>query len=272
MNAQLNRKFELMKHILKAGFPFNASTLINMFVGGSGLHGAKVEGYDDLDIYACYVEPPDYILGILSCEHFVWSSGSQTEKNTANDVDVTSYSLHRWGELMMKGNPAILHYLFATNDSIGNDTWSRFITPYAPKLVTKKSAKQYIGFANSQKMRLTGERGMGRHGQRPDLIEKYGFDTKFAMHYIRLLDECIELLQTGKLIFPRPNRELLIDIRQGKHTQNDVFDIGKTLMEACEFALEKSALPEQIDPAEFSKIIAEAYQYHWEEFSGRFFY
>jgi predicted nucleotidyltransferase len=119
-----SQQSDLVKHVLDAGFPLNAASLIHLFVGGSQLHGAKVSGYDDLDIYGCYIEPPERILGVLALEHFVWSSGSATEKNTADDVDVTTYSLHRWGELIRKGNPAILHYLFAAN-ALSSDTWER---------------------------------------------------------------------------------------------------------------------------------------------------
>jgi len=254
---------ELVKHVLDAGFPLNAASLIHLFVGGSQLHGAKVSGYDDLDIYGCYIEPPERILGVLALEHFVWSSGSATEKNTADDVDVTTYSLHRWGELIRKGNPAILHYLFSANALSSSDTWERFIGSHREDLISKRAARQYLGFAASQRMRLTGERGMGRHGQRPDLIEQYGFDVKFAMHYVRLLGECRELLREHTVTLPRPEKELLIDIRSGKYTQNQVFEIGDRLARECEELLEKNDLPDAVDAELLSRQIADAYQYHW---------
>ena len=254
---------DLVKHILDAGFPLDESSLIHVFVGGSQLHGAKVSGYDDLDIYGCYIEPAERILGVLPLQHFVWSSGSATEKNTADDVDVTTYSLHRWGELIRKGNPAILHYLFAANSLSSSDTWEKFIGTHREQLISKRAATQYLGFAASQRMRLTGERGMGRHGQRPDLIEKYGFDVKFAMHYIRLLGECRELLREHKVTLPRPEKELLVGIRTGKYTQERVFELGDELTRECEELVEKSDLRETVNAQFLSKQIADAYQYHW---------
>jgi uncharacterized protein len=254
---------DLVKHVVDAGFPLDPASLIHLFVGGSQLHGAKVSGYDDLDIYGCYIEPPERILGVMALEHFVWSSGSATEKNTADDVDVTTYSLHRWGELIRKGNPALLHYLFAANTLSSSDTWGRFIGSQREKLISKRAASQYLGFAASQRMRLTGERGRGRHGQRPDLIERYGFDVKFAMHYVRLLGECRELLREHKVTLPRPEKELLIEIRSGKYTQDQVFEVGDALTHECEQLLEKSHLPEAVDAELLSRQIADAYQYHW---------
>ena len=130
----------------------------------------------------------------------------------------------------MKGNPAVLHYLYAVNQSDCKD-WDRDILPNREKFLSKNAAQQYLGFAESQRMRLTGERGMGRHGQRPDLVEKYGFDVKFAMHYVRLLYECRELLKEQNLTLPRPEpeRSHLIDIRSGKYTQDQVFQVGREL-------------------------------------------
>lgn len=257
----------LLARVLDTGFPLTPESIIHLFIGGSQLHGAKVEGYDDLDIYGCYIEPPERILGVLPLEHFVWSSGSDREKNTANDVDITIYSLHRWGELMLKGNPAIIHFLYASGEAPAESTWNTHIQPHRESLVSNKAARQYLGFANSQRMRLTGERGMGRHGQRPDLIENFGFDTKFAMHYIRLLYECRELLKEHHLTLPRPQpeRQHLIDIRSGKYTQEEVFAVGRDLMEQCETLLAVSTLDEEVDRRFLSRIIAAAYQSHWQQ-------
>jgi uncharacterized protein len=262
MNAD-SQQHDLVKLLLDAGFPLKATSLIHLFVGGSQLHGAKVSGYDDLDIYGCYIEPPERILGVLPIEHYVWSSGSATEKNTADDVDVTTYSLHRWGELIRKGNPAILHYLFAANAISSSDTWEKFIGSHREQLISKRAAMQYLGFAASQRMRLTGERGMGRHGQRPDLIEQYGFDVKFAMHYVRLLGECRELLREHRVTLPRPEKELLIAIRTGKYTQDQVFELGDDLTLECQRLLEDSDLRDGVDVNLLSQRIANAYQSHW---------
>jgi hypothetical protein len=53
---------DLMQHVRESEFPF-PERVIHLFVGGSELHGAKVHGTDDLDIYGLYIEPPDLVLG-----------------------------------------------------------------------------------------------------------------------------------------------------------------------------------------------------------------
>lgn len=102
----------LLRHIRESGFSF-PDRLVHVFVGGSELHGAKVLGTDDLDIYGVYIEPPELVLGLESLPHFVWSTAGNDRRNGPADVDVTLYSLRKWANLACKGNPTALHFLFA---------------------------------------------------------------------------------------------------------------------------------------------------------------
>lgn len=79
---------DVVQHVRESGFPFR-DEIIHLFVGGSELHGGKVHGTDDLDIYGVYIEPPDMVLGLESFPHFVWSTAGGDRRNRPNDVDVT---------------------------------------------------------------------------------------------------------------------------------------------------------------------------------------
>jgi len=63
---------------------------------------------------------------------------------------------------------------------------------------------------------------MSKVGNREELYTKYGFDTKFSMHVVRLLIEGKELLTTGNLNYPLKEKQTLLDIRNGKWTQNEI--------------------------------------------------
>jgi len=63
-----------------------------------------------------------------------------------------------------------------------------------------------------------------RNEKRFELEKKYGYDTKFAAHCVRLINEGRELLQTGNIIFPRPDAELLLDIRNGCWSYDELMD------------------------------------------------
>jgi hypothetical protein len=54
-----------------------------------------------------------------------------------------------------------------------------------------------------------------RNPERYALEEKYHYDTKHALHLVRILRECREVLTIGKLIVKRPDREELLAIRNG---------------------------------------------------------
>jgi predicted nucleotidyltransferase len=255
----------LLDHVKEAKFPYT-NELIHLYVGGSALHGAKVEGYDDLDIYGVFVEPPEKIIGVDSFEHFVWSTGSQDSKNTSSDVDITLYGLQKWANLACKGNPSILHFLFAKNTleiPTSEDTWFKAVMSQRQRFLCKKHYKQFLGFASAQLMRMTGERS--RNVSRPDLVEKYGYDTKFAMHVIRLLVECEELMRSGVITLPSPEKDLLIEIRTGKRTEDWVIREATRRMDLCKSSAEHSPLPDEVDRNMISKVISEAYRLHWQK-------
>ena len=116
---------DLMQHVRESGFPF-PERIIHLFVGGSELHGAKVHGTDDRDIYGVYVEPPELVLGLESFPHFVSSTAGNDRRNGPHDIDITLYSLKKWAGLACKGNPTALHFLFAEG-VMGNSVWEQIV-------------------------------------------------------------------------------------------------------------------------------------------------
>jgi len=73
---------------------------------------------------------------------------------------------------------------------------------------------------------LVNER-LNKIGNRKELILKHGYDTKFGMHLIRLLIEGKMLLEEGEIIFPLPQKELLLDIRNGKYNLKEILDMSE---------------------------------------------
>ncbi len=236
--------------------------LIMAFIGGSQLHGAKLDGYDDTDWYGVFIEPPYLALGIDREEHFVWTSGGQRGGNGPQDTDVCLYSLRKCAQLIAKGNPSILHFLFACPE-YATIVWARF--GYKPEpFLAKKHANQFLGFANAQLRRLYNQQGQ-KNVHRADLEEEHGYDTKYAMHVIRLYLEAKEFMETGKITLPNPKKDVLVDIRKGKYKLADFEQWGKQLEAEVLAAKEKSPLPETVDREAISKLVARAYLEHWNQ-------
>ena len=62
------------------------------------------------------------------------------------------------------------------------------------------------------------------------MIGVHGYDIKAAMHVTRLLNEGVELMRSGTITLPRPEKELLITIRTEQYGSLDrVLTLANTL-------------------------------------------
>jgi predicted nucleotidyltransferase len=252
---------DLLEHVRESGFTF-PDRLIHLFVGGSELHGAKVHGTDDLDIYGVYIEPPDLVLGLESMPHFVWSTAGNDRRNGPNDVDITLYSLRKWAGLACKGNPTALHFLFAES-AVKSAIWSEVVRN-GRIFLARTFVKPFVGFADDQLKRMAGTKGRGKKGQRPEIEKEYGYDVKAGMHTLRLLYECKELLSKGTITLPRPERDFLIRVRTGKFSIDKVIDMAQKLFAECEEAAKSSPLPDRVDRAAISRLLTNSYRKAWD--------
>jgi hypothetical protein len=88
----------------------------------------------------------------------------------------------------------------------------------------------------------------GKMGQkRKELKEKFGYDTKYAYHTVRLLRMCHECLDTGELNVYRPDSKELYRIREGELTLKEVEQIIYAEMDLCDTVLLKTKLPDEPD-------------------------
>jgi len=76
-------------------------------------------------------------------------------------------------------------------------------------------------------------------------IEKYGFCRKSAAHSIRLVKQLTELMETGTMLFPRPDSRMLLDIRNGKYTKQELEAIHNDVVAEAESTRDKSVLPDK---------------------------
>jgi len=251
----------LLELVALSGFD-RPQDLIHLFVGGSELHGAKVGKTDDTDLYGVYIEDPQEALGLDPSEHFVWSTAGDERRNGPDDVDVTLYSLRKWAGMAAKGNATALHFLFAEPKEVEPGAWKK-IQAGRGLFLSRNSSKQFLGFADDQFKRLTGEKGSGKKGQRPEYIGKYGYDTKAAMHGLRLLYECLELMAHKRITLPRPKKDLLVEVRSGEWTLERVLAHAKKLSKEVEEAVANSLLPEKVDRRAVSELVAQVHLEFW---------
>lgn len=82
-----------------------------------------------------------------------------------------------------------------------------------------------------------------RNQRRSALEQQFGYDTKYAMHLVRLIQEGEELLLTGNITVPRPNASDLLKIRAGTWTYAEVEDYALTGIERLKQLEQASPLP-----------------------------
>lgn len=188
---------------------------------GSGVHGTAVDGQDDRDEMGICLEPPQYVTGVAQVpagtdsgavvpfeqyqRHTAWDrAGGLANRSGAGDLDVVIYSARKWARLALAGNPTVLLVLFAPDaEVVHRDERGADLVSNAHRFVSRLAADRFLGYLRAQRGAMVG--GSGVHTNRPELVAEHGYDTKFAMHALRLGAQGIELLTTGRITLPVPD-------------------------------------------------------------------
>ena len=149
-------------------------------LGGSYLYGTNSES-SDKDYKGVFLPNiNDLILG-KAPKHYTSSTGSSTDKNTADDIDETYYSLHYFLELAAKGDTNAIDILFAYNnkDAVIVDTpiWNKIIENI-DKILTK-NVKAYLGYCKSQCI---------KYSIKGDKLKNYNVFKSFCEKYLHKKD------------------------------------------------------------------------------------
>jgi hypothetical protein len=123
----------------------------------------------------------------------------------------------------------------------------RELRAHADRFASKRAAERFLGYLVSQRRSMTAE--SGAHTNRPELVAQFGYDTKFAMHALRLGIQGVEYLQTGRISLPIPEPGLaaLREVRRGEWELARVLDWTARLEATLEELAETSPLPAEPD-------------------------
>jgi uncharacterized protein len=229
-------------------------------VVGSTAHGTSIEGTDDRDEMGVFVEDPEEVCGLTPVDHYIHRDAAEGERSKPGDLDLTFYSLRRFCQLGVKGNPHTLNLLwlpeYITQSPIGEG-----LVNIRQSFISRHAANAFMGYLVSQKKKLKGEKA--HTVNRPELIEKYGYDTKFAGHAVRLGYQGIELIREGKITLPmrESERKRVIDVRTGQFSFEEVLN----MIDGLEAQLIEAASNFNKEP-EYDviiKFLVRAHQWFW---------
>lgn len=247
-----------------------AGTILRCLVG-SGVHGLSVSGQDDRDEMGVCTEPPEYVIGLRRFEqyehHTAWERpGGRANRSRPGDLDVTIYSLRKYLRLALAGNPTVLLPLYVPAEHVVAVTGlGRELRRLAPLIISKQAGRRFLGYLDAQRRSLLSRDGKGRDVTRPELVEAYGFDTKFCAHMVRLGWQGIELLRDGFIRLPmrEDKRRWLIDLRTGQHSMDEALRMAEEAERQIAELLITSPLPDHPDYSTVEAWLVSAYQRAW---------
>ena len=250
---------------------------------GSGVHGTAISGQDDRDEMGVCLEPREYVTGVSQVPsrgseepasipfdqyeyHSAWErDGGLANRSGAGDLDVIIYGARKWVRLALGGNPTVLLPLFVPDDEIVVATDAgQELRENAHCIGSRRAADRFLGYMVSQRRAITGE--SGAHTNRPELVEEFGYDCKFAMHALRLGVQGKEYLQTGRITMPIPEPDLaaLRQVRRGEWELPAVLDWAERLEADLHTLAETSPLPEQPDLEWVNDWLHRSYTAFWD--------
>lgn len=131
-----------------------------------------------------------------------------------------------------------------------------------PELIVKFNEKEWK--ENSDNRKNYHKWKENRNSKRSVLESLYGYDTKHAMHTIRLLNTAEEALETGIINVKRPDADMLLDIRNGKWTYEEVMEYYDDKQKYIrEVSYHNSSLPKKPNIKLATKVLVDIREMQW---------
>lgn len=199
--------------------------IILLTLGGSHAYGTNIES-SDLDVRGIAIERPEEIIGLSSFEQF-------EDKTT----DTTIYGLRKMIKLLLNCNPNTIEILGTKDEHILIcNKYGKLLKDNVELFLSKKCIGSFGGYANQQMRRL-------QNSLKRDEPDKEKKNLKHAMHLIRLYLMVIDILD-GKGIntYRKHDKELLLDIRNGQYTYEEIFKMANDYEEKLQVAADNTKL------------------------------
>lgn len=238
-------------------------------VVGSGVHGIAIEGTDDHDEMGIFVEPRENIYGLgPALDHHIWRTQPEGVRSGPGDTDLVIYSLRKYLRLAVKGNPTALIPLFAPeSDVLVSSDIGESLRAIRTLFLSQEAVRRFLGYMQRQHERMLGGGKRNRVPNRPELVEKYGWDTKYGSHAIRLALQGWEIVSTGHLSLPMDdaNRAHVLAVKRGEVPQAEVSAEISGIEQDIRRTLDSGAclLPERPHLPTISQWATEAHERHW---------
>lgn len=134
-------------------------------------------------------------------------------------------------------------------------------TNKAPDMIVKINTSVFE--SNHENWKMFWKWKKNRNEKRSELEEKYGYDTKHAMHLIRLLRSGADILEHGIVPVKRNDAQYLLDIRNGIYTYEEIIAESNRLTEKVNELSLKTKLPIEPNRDLAKEIMLQIYKDVW---------
>lgn len=247
-----------------------------MFLGvtGSEAYGVSSDN-SDMDLVGFCIPPKDYLFPHLRGEidgfgiklpRFENFQQHHVERLDINH-DITIYSIVKFFQLTMENNPNMIDNLFLPRDCVLVSTAIYEKVRSERRLfLTKNSWHKFRGYAYAQMAKIHNKTNSS-NPKRFNLIQKFGYDTKFAYHIVRLLLEVEQILKEHDLDLTR-NKEFLLEIREGSMTLKELMEWFESREKELQKVYDESDLRNSPDERKIKEILVECLEMHYGSISN----
>lgn len=211
---------------------------------GSKSYGTFIEGKSDRDTRGIFIPKKEFLYGFHNVDQF----------DDPVEEDSVWFAFHKFLNLALECNPNVVEQLFVDKqDILFMNEIGQELVDMRYEFLTKNAYGRFGSYAFSQLKRLDSKGNHAGHSSHADLIEQYGYDTKHAMHLIRLLEMGIEILTERECRTLRPNAKYLLAVRHGLLTLEQLYKLADELEYKLEEAMLKSTIPDFPDVDKVNK-------------------
>lgn len=261
----------LAKQNLLQAPDFLRSNTMYETIMGSVAYGVSND-MSDVDVYGFCIPPKDVIFPHLAGE--IMGFGQQLkrfneyqqhhikEASSQREYDVTIYSIVKYFQLCMENNPNMIDSLFTPRRCVLHSTTvGEMVREKRRMFLHKGGWHKYRGYCFAQMSAVKGKRNSS-NPKRKELVEKFGFDTKFGGHAVRLLLQIEQIMTEGDLDLER-NREIVKSVRKGEWTLDQLDQWVTEKERSLEGLYNTSTLPHGPDQAAIKQLLVDCLEAHY---------
>jgi predicted nucleotidyltransferase len=190
-----------------------------------------------------------------------WQKHHVKSKDGKKEFDFSIYNITKYFRLCADGNPNMVDSLFVPFRCITHSTSvGNLVRENRHLFLSKKCWHTFKGYAYSQMHKMSIKNPTGK---RREMVEKYGYDVKFAYHIVRLLNEVEQILLDGDVDLER-NREQLKSIRKGNWSEKQIQEYFNDKERTLEDLYVKSELRNKPPYAEIRELLHQCLEITYE--------